>query len=236
MISWVRGKTQILGDMLRKALMFDRRAMNNVFCYMLGALPQVKLPTECESNQFLCFVLRLLVGAAWQTIGVRARPVCSYHRHDGQVNMASLVYDLQYDASQGEVVKVTHRRSGHEVNVDADLKVTSAFHLKDGWSDSGAVLSNGKQCHYLLHQFFDDAHGPDVQPELKGNSRDMDGAARHAQAKVHELETRVAEGRVGDGGSCVVAVVCEEKKRARAEEALEEVSKRRRVAIVSATT
>lgn len=242
-IGWISGKTQLPSDALRKALMFDRKSINNVFCFMLGVLPQVKLPTGCESKQFLCFMADVLWAQRGKPLESQNGSPPSIILEDGQVDTASLVYELRYEAAAGRVVRVIHRRAGHAVDVDADVRITAAFHLKDGWSDGNATLSNGKQCHYLLHQFFAESHGPHVQPELKGKARDLDAAVRHAQTLMDELERRKAAGRVSDGSTEVVAAVSEEKKRARTEKARaalaarkQETTKRRRVAIVVTTT
>lgn len=72
-----------------------------------------------------------------------------------------------------------------------------------------------------------DKKGPHAQPELRGKSRDLEQAVRHAQSLRDDMEKKFAEGKSTDEGTQVIAQVNSEKKRARTESARQALEKRK---------
>lgn len=238
LMKWISQKSNLGLDLLQKALVYDRRSVNCIFCYMSGCLPTARLPSECISKQFLFFFCDYL----WEARGKQLENVKAKApkliANTGSVDWSSFAYDMSYDAVAGRVSNIKHRRTGVVVEVEEDIKISSAFTLKDGWSDSLALVTNGKAAKYYLHEFFGPRDGPHESPELRGKAREFDRALNHAQQKMRAAEEAAAVGRVEDDTLAIVDKAAADKKRIRTERARaellarkEESNKRRRVPI-----
>lgn len=129
-ISWISGKNHLKPELLKQALMFDRRAINNIFCYMLGVLPHIKLPEECCMKQFLCWVCDYLWERRGGQLDDKDARLATLVKDDGQVDMTLLVYELEFNVAENRVSTVAHRKTGTKVTVDTGLKITRDFYLE----------------------------------------------------------------------------------------------------------
>ena len=152
-----------------------------------------------------------------------------------------MAYALTYDDRLGRVTHIKHRRTGCEVEVDAETSITKNFSLKDGWSDSLAQCTNGKAARFYLRDFFGPREGPHEKPEMKGKAKDFDSARKYAAQKMLDMEAAASTGKLQESVQVVQAASDEKKKQRteKAREALKErkesASKRRRVSVVPAT-
>jgi hypothetical protein len=240
MISWIAEKTLLTSDLLQKALIWDSKAVSYIFCHMLHSLPSAKLPSECSQKQFFYFVCDFL----WATLGnhtfkdINRENNSTIIAQDGQVDWGQFAYKLVFDDTAGRVTKVVHRRTGASADIDGEAPITGTFNLKDGWSDSQAVASNGKASHFPLHEFFGAKVGPHSAVEFKGATKEFVGALKFAKEKMSELEVKVATGVLGQSDELVQAAAGEkqslrtEKAREMLKARKEEAFKRRRVSVL----
>ena len=241
-ISWIAEKTQLDTTLLQKALIWDAKAITYVFCYMLNVLPNWKVPQQCIEKQFFYF----LCDYVWDDRGkhmlkdANKDKNCTMISADGKVDWSKLAYDLVYDDTAHRVTKVLHRRTGTTADIDAEAPITMAFQLKDGWSDTLAVATNGKASHFLLRGFFAPKLGPNAFSELKVNTIEAECGITWATNKMASLADSMATGHLPQRTELVDAAA-DAKKHERTEKARimlqnrkEEAVKRRRVSIMPA--
>lgn len=213
---WVAPKTLLRNEVLQRALMYDKKALNHFFSYMIGVHPSAKLPASCARKQYMSIWRDFL----WEAKG---KPLAPSDKKQpvsliSEVNWGLLAYSLVFDAEKGCVTKIVHRRTKVEVELDEVCRITDKFVLKDGWSDSGALATNGKASHYILKELFPAGVGPHASGELRGKGRDFDPPCRHADAKLAEIEESLAVVRA-DEGKAIVEKTMEEAKKARTDAA-----------------
>ena len=64
---------------------------------------------------------------------------------------------------------LTHRATGHHVDIDADYNVTDGWTLRNNHDDFAAQLYRTVAQNYLCRKFFGDGQGPNVVKVLRGN-------------------------------------------------------------------